>query len=42
MFDLHADAKKSRHLGPGKKWYKGIQIEYFPENFWVFKGYFDL
>ena len=26
---------------PGIKRYIGLQIEYFPKNFWVFEGYFD-
>ena len=26
-----------QHFGPGKEGYKGIQVEYFPKNFWVFR-----
>ena len=28
----------SRQLCPGKKGNNGIQIEYFPDNFWVIWG----
>ena len=27
-----------QHFDPGENGYKGIQIEYFPKNFWVIKG----